>query len=520
MNFNLLIHIVDESTSISKFSKLAEDENIKMIENDSSTSTLNSAMYVNNKSIDSLSKITSNSSIENDSQSSLEQILPKILANNSLSISLQPSVQQNKQVSITESTKVTNAVSGLNQNKKHIEGPSITSPHNLILTGLQSNFGPILPNKLTSNSSLSITVEKNTTQKAQISPIESDEVANSTDEIKPEPLDDEPQTIPPLLSDTSVTNTLPISSNQNFTKTVFPGGEIIGITILKSDDEVKPELHDNVPEANTLVDNSIDSTNSTFKSEPTDDVNDSQSNFKQPLPKSPSILLTALQSTCNFKKTSVNNSNSNTEYSECIQNEHELITAHEVSGSSSSIPINQEVIESPTLLKPSFKINNHAPSTLKESNSVKDFISDSKNAMLPNQYWLSYYNSSQNAVVFIQRDESLNPIKRVFFYNSFVPNIFINDKQYEYQTAVKSKCDLENLLEDIDDIMICTGYDGYAHETCIGYFETTSEDIEVCRNCRLLIKEKYLRKMDADLKTKTNVLNQLHIQVSFKFISL
>lgn len=473
--------------------------------------------------------------MKNNSQSNLDQILPKILANNSLSISLQPNTQQNKQVLITESTKVTNAISGLNQNKKPVEELSTNSPHGSIVTNLQSNIEQA-PALTINDGSLSVTFEKN----PLISPIE---VANSICQIKSEPLDDENISI---LNNTSVNNTMSISNSElssEENEEVFTGVNVIGISFLKSDEDVKSEIIDDIPEAinsfsndqhitlNT-VNNSIRSPNSILKSEPIDDVplaNDSQLNIKQPLQNSSSILLSALQSSC-LRKTAVNNLISNTEYSPFIPNEEELTTTHVVSNSLSTVPIiHPGIIENETTFKSNssnvpceiIDISEQDTSfTLTEPHSVKDFIIECKNVPLPSQFWISFYNSSQNMAVFIQRDELLNPIKRVYFRNSFVPNIFIKGKPYEYQRAVKTKCDLENLLEDIDDIIICSGYDGYSHETCIGYFENTSEEIEVCRNCQLLIKGKFLHRMDTVLKTKTNILMQLNNRVSLGLLVL
>lgn len=146
-----------------------------------------------------------------------------------------------------------------------------------------------------------------------------------------------------------------------------------------------------------------------------------------------------------------------------------------------------------------------------EANTEIDFLNIFKKVLLPNPFWISFHNSNQNSLVFIQRDE---PIKRVNFHHSFVPIIIINCKQYEYKKAVRTEVELERLLKDINDIEICSGYGGYFHEKCIGYIENTSEEIDVCRNCQLLVEGKYIHKTDKAIISKTNTVDEFQKKVS------
>lgn len=118
-----------------------------------------------------------------------------------------------------------------------------------------------------------------------------------------------------------------------------------------------------------------------------------------------------------------------------------------------------------------------------ESDPIKDFLCDSKNAVLPNQFWISFYNSNENTAVFLKRDESMNPIKTIIFYNSFVPKINIHSKPYEYKTMIKTNFDLNNLLEAIDGVKICWGFHGFFNEICVGYIQNL-ERYELCPNCQ------------------------------------
>lgn len=139
----------------------------------------------------------------------------------------------------------------------------------------------------------------------------------------------------------------------------------------------------------------------------------------------------------------------------------------------------------------------------------------SRNFVLPNYFWKSVLcKKNQYKTIFIQRDYSMKIIKKVYFYNSLVPIIFINNKRYAYNENIETKNELENLLEKIDDIEICMGYDGYMHEQCIGYFENSSKDTESCCNCQELTKDEHLYKVELILKDKSNKIVELENQVN------
>lgn len=139
----------------------------------------------------------------------------------------------------------------------------------------------------------------------------------------------------------------------------------------------------------------------------------------------------------------------------------------------------------------------------------------SRNFVLPNYFWKSVLcKKNQNKTIFIQRDYSMKVIKKVYFHNNLVPIIFINNKRYEYNENIETKIELENLLEKIDDIEICMGYDGYMHEQCIGYFEKSSKETESCFNCQELTKDEHLYKVELVLKEKSNRIVELENQVN------
>lgn len=145
----------------------------------------------------------------------------------------------------------------------------------------------------------------------------------------------------------------------------------------------------------------------------------------------------------------------------------------------------------------------------------------SRNFVLPNYFWKCVLcKKNQNKTIFIQRDYFMKIIKKVYFYNNLVPIIFINNKRYEYNKNVETKSELENLLEKIDDIEICMGYDGYMHENCIGYFENSSKEIESCCNCQELTKDEHLYKVELILKDKSNRIVELETQVNINYLKI
>lgn len=122
------------------------------------------------------------------------------------------------------------------------------------------------------------------------------------------------------------------------------------------------------------------------------------------------------------------------------------------------------------------------------------FIYDiSQKVVLPNNFWNILCNEKQNEIIFFEEDELSEPIKIITLRKSLVPEIILNNVYYNYKEAIISQLDLENLLEKINNIVVCLGYDGQVHKNCIGYYvnDEDKEENEVCDNCRKLIKGKH-----------------------------
>jgi len=138
----------------------------------------------------------------------------------------------------------------------------------------------------------------------------------------------------------------------------------------------------------------------------------------------------------------------------------------------------------------------------------------SKQIILPNLLWKSEHLDTQNATGFYQRDFTDETVKKIHFYNSLVPTIQIYGKKYEYNEEISTKIKLENLLEKLDSIEKCYGYDGCVSSSCIGYLENNSKDIYMCSACQGLVTDQALERMKKKLENKANKIARLEENVS------
>lgn len=506
----------------------------------SSASTSNSSQpnfKINDQiSIDLPSMNLTVNSESNSSQSSFEEVLPKILANSSLSITLQKNVNQKKHSSEMEPIKIVDSTDILKQTSNlNTESTSIlqTTSNNSSVPS-QSNIEKIL-SKTLNNNCLSITRQSS----KQVEPIPAvdssrimgiksinslpnisivDSMSNTLQSNIKEPSKTHPVSITPQLSIQQSKQLSAIDSTEVVDLTDLPNiidiknepidiisnDDSLGYTIPENDEQVlstnsnnnslsmTTSFNHNIPTA-SIVNNSMTNTlKSSFKS--------NESSITKDIIKLPSNTLIC---------------------PEYVNNQF-FPMANNVSQTYKSTDNDTPVIFKCYSLNPNInhsKDNNNVHNgtignkedLAKINASIRDMC---KEVVLPNLFWKSLYNMNTNKTAFIQRNEFMETIKKIYFQNSLVPNIYIKSKRYEFNEAIKTKNELENLLEKIDSIEICLGDDGYYNDQCIGYFSDTSEETELCRNCEDLVKDENLYTMDAIIKDKNNKIKQLKNKVS------
>jgi len=106
----------------------------------------------------------------------------------------------------------------------------------------------------------------------------------------------------------------------------------------------------------------------------------------------------------------------------------------------------------------------------------------SKRVILPSLFWNITHLEKQNTTAFYYQSFFENTEKKINFFNSLVPVVQLYGKIYEYNKPIKSKHELENLLEKIDGFEKCSGELYY--QKCIGYFDGSSEDTKMCSACQ------------------------------------
>jgi len=157
-------------------------------------------------------------------------------------------------------------------------------------------------------------------------------------------------------------------------------------------------------------------------------------------------------------------------------------------------------------------INDHK--TINFTEDDNGFIFEiSKRIELPSLFWKIEYLSAQNTTFIYQQDYFGESVKKIHFYNNFVPIIQIYGKNYSCNIPFKSKNQLENFIKIIDNIEKCPGLNGFIHEKCIGYVENTSEDIQACFICQRLVTEEDLQ-TKSEIKLKSKIIENLENKVS------
>ncbi|KAL5233761.1 hypothetical protein ACI65C_001171 [Semiaphis heraclei] len=133
----------------------------------------------------------------------------------------------------------------------------------------------------------------------------------------------------------------------------------------------------------------------------------------------------------------------------------------------------------------------------------------SKSVLLPSVFWKIVHNSARNSTTFYQRCSISETVKNILFDNSLLPTIHIYGKKYEYNKPIKTKNELQNLIEKIDCVEKCYGFEGLAHDNCIGYYEGNLEDVHSCSSCL----EKY-QELHNFVGSKTKTIESIEQNIS------
>jgi len=133
----------------------------------------------------------------------------------------------------------------------------------------------------------------------------------------------------------------------------------------------------------------------------------------------------------------------------------------------------------------------------------------SKSVILPSVFWKIVHNSARNSTAFYQRCSFSKTVKNIIFNNSLWPIIQIYGKKYEYNKPIKTKNELQNLIEKIDCVEKCYGVEGIVHDNCIGYYEDHSEDVHSCTSCL-----KRYQELHNIVESRTKTIESLEHNVS------
>lgn len=463
----------------------------------------------------------------NSSQSSIEKILPKILANSSLSITIPKNLSNKKFSSEIQPINIVDSVGVLKQtsnlNTEHISILPTTS--NNISVSSQSSIEKTLSRSL-ANNCLSITKQSNklnelipVIKRKTINSLSNISVVNSTSNTLQSNIKEIPKTcLVPTTSQTSIQQNKQLSSINPI--------EVVDLTITPNI-EIKNEPTDRISN-----DNSEDCiiTSSYELDVPSINSNNSSQSMTTSFNHNLSTISTANNSMSNFKKPNessiiakdkikLSNTSVCPEYinNQCFPKSNKASPSYKLTANKTPV-ITKFYSLNPNIQLSKDKINFINNETIRSKNLTKTNTSIiremCKEIVLPNLFWKNLYNMNTNITAFIQRNEFMETIKKIYFQNSLVPNIYIKSKRYEFNEAIKTKDELENLLEKIDSIEICLGDDGYYNDKCIGYFDNSSEETELCQSCEDLVTDENLYTVDAMIKDKSNQIKQLKNKVS------
>lgn len=405
------------------------------------------------ETVDLLSNIAVDDLKENNLHSSLGEIHSKMPANNSMFILFQPSAQQSTQVSKTKSNEVTNVIDGVNQDKELVEDHSITSQNDFVKSNLSLSFEWAMPKETKTDCLLTKVDEK------CISANQSTKLTKPACETKPETFDNV------LQMNSTVSAGIPSQPNVEHVFSYTPFKNFASMS------------YQQIINESILASTSVKMTSQSFQN----------NNFLIPTVNYPSCSNALIDDIIAAKIR-------NSEF-----NESKLDVSKDSDNPGRTALLDSDLYgtEDPRKFLQSNSSNNVLRNKVKsdedmlfipgEPGALKNFIRNSNNVTFPNKFWKSIYCANLNTIIFIHQNSANKVFKRIFFNNSFVPDIFINGKMFNLKKTIKTMSDVRNVIEEVDEIMSCSGI--FTNETCIGYVINISEENKLCRNCKNLKKK-------------------------------
>lgn len=449
-----------------------------------------------------ISDVDTNSILRKTLETKSDKIHPNMFRNSCVSITMESNVDTNKQISSDNSTEVLNTTSIL-------KPPLVTEPDSILSastsTSPQSNLIKILPKTFT-DGSLSITMKPIAKQKKQLSEIDSTEI-NETISVD----------IPTFSTDNFISNSIESTFKDPILKNLVNNNSV-SITREPSHKQSRsiPTVHFTDKFESTSAFKQIKN----LKTEPTDilPTTDSEINFDQ-------VLSDKLANRAQY---TYSNTSINQDRSEPIIISDEIpVDLYDIAPPRAKKiklePINATAADDDEFPLTSTNnvntLNSQTSIEMTENNeenldNITLIMEISKTVVLPHAYWRSLYNQKQNSMVFIERNELMETVKKIYFKNKLVPIIYINYKRYNYNKTIDTTIALDNLLVEIDNIKICSGYDGYVHDYCLGYLEDSLNESEVCSRCSSLVEKECFAKFDSLISVKINTIQCLEKNVS------
>lgn len=341
--------------------------------------------------------------------------------------------------------------------------------------------------------------------------------------IKPEPVENDDDVLPPPMTSIGNSSSIELSNIKQKIQKITANNSL-SITLERSGDTKVTESSENI------LSKSIPKSSMTISLQPKLNNNLSLTNISPSVTLAPRLSSASNSSVCNesqhsstqYEQASISTSNVPRSINQHKPNTKILKAVPTAQKKVLTKPCEIKIIDYYSLFPNSSThiINNLNPDEKVEQKDNGFIHEVSKNMTLPSIYWMTLHDLCRNITIFIQRNDSNDAVKKVHFYNSLTPIIQIYGMKYDHDKPIKTKIELESLLEKIDTYEKCSGHDGFTHENCIGYFEAHTEYIEMCSICQKLIRDQDLQKTKTSIESKSKTIENLQNRISERKIKV